>query len=523
MSYRRTLVAMFLALAVRPALGQEPTAKSRIVSVGLFKNGLAVIKREVIVPGAGAYRLDTGVEPVHGTFWLESNSQVEAAIKMREVDVPLHSSPFVNLQEDLAGKKVTIEFRSEKKLPVTGTILKLTPRSSDDPVDDRSQPHDRFYILQTERGRMYLNPGDIAAVTVDGDQNKTTQRRPVLVLTVEKAGKQPSIFVTYLTHGMAWAPSYLVDLTNPKSLSIDMAAVVRNEMADVEGAEFRLISGFPSVEFQNVLSPLSAHMTWGKFFQEVAQRGRSNDEAILSQQVVFSNSMRLVENRFKLGAIPQGEGVDLHFQSIGPRSLQKGEAFSLTVGKAKADYERIVEWNVGASAVSRKYGGSSSEKQQDEIWDAILYQNPFSFPMTTAPAMVVEKGQFNGQRTSSWANVGEETKLRITRSLSVRAMSLEQEDNRPNERVVVDDKNYTKIFLKGELTLNNHRKEPVKVHVHHTIRGAIQQIDAEPRLTTREESLQDVNRTQNADWVVVLQPGQEKKLTYKHSVLVYRP
>lgn len=46
---------------------------------------------------------------------------------MLEVEVPLHSSPFVNLQEDLAGKKVTIEFRGEKKQSVSGTFVKLAP------------------------------------------------------------------------------------------------------------------------------------------------------------------------------------------------------------------------------------------------------------------------------------------------------------------------------------------------------------------------------------------------------------
>src|SRR5262245_20410722 len=138
MHYPRMLLAVFMGLVVRPAFGQAPeaTAKSRIVSVGLFKNGLAVIKREIIAPGAGTYRLDTGVEPVHGTFWIESNCKVEAAIKMREIEVSLHASPFVNLQADLAGKKVTIEFRSEKKAPVSGTIVKLAPRPTDEPPQD---------------------------------------------------------------------------------------------------------------------------------------------------------------------------------------------------------------------------------------------------------------------------------------------------------------------------------------------------------------------------------------------------
>jgi len=37
-------------------------------TVGLFKNGLAVIKREVTLGKAGTYVLDDVPEPVHGTY-----------------------------------------------------------------------------------------------------------------------------------------------------------------------------------------------------------------------------------------------------------------------------------------------------------------------------------------------------------------------------------------------------------------------------------------------------------------------
>jgi len=86
MSPRTTLCVLAVTLAI-PACpvwaqdkDQEATAKSRIVSVMLFKNGLAVVKREVTVPAAGAYRLETAAEPVHGTFWIESDTKVEAAV-----------------------------------------------------------------------------------------------------------------------------------------------------------------------------------------------------------------------------------------------------------------------------------------------------------------------------------------------------------------------------------------------------------------------------------------------------------
>jgi hypothetical protein len=171
--------------------------------------------------------------------------------------------------------------------------------------------------------------------------------------------------------------------------------------------------------------------------------------------------------------------------------------------------------------VAAKYGAGSGAK--DEMWDVLRFKNPFRFPMTTAPAMVVENGKFSGQRVSYWANAGEETNLRVTRALSIRTASLEAEDPAlKNERVVVDDKTYTKVHLRGELRMSNHRKEPVKLLVRHTIRGTIAEAEGAPRLVTREESLTDVNRAHDAQWTVPLRPGEEKRLSYRYSVLVYR-
>ena len=514
------------ALAVTSqADGQEAIAKSKIVSVGLFKNGLAVVKREVQIPKEGTYRLDASPEPVHGSFWIESDGKVEAAVKMRDVEAPLHAEGGMRLQSDLAGKQVTLTFRNDKLASVTGTLVKLAKAELPEgtmPGERSMMAGEQFLVLKTAKGRLYVNPHDVMMIQTDDADDKIVQRKPVLVLTAGKSDKNTPVYVSYLTSGLAWAPSYRVDISDPKSLAIEMAAVIRNEMADLDGAEIKLISGFPSVEFANVTSPLSAHTTWTRFFQEISSGGSSSHQALMNQRLANNAySQQDLRPRFDLGAIPAGEGVDLHFESIGKRSLLRDEALSLSVGKAKADYERVVEWTVGTSTVARRYAGGA-EKHNDEIWDVLLFKNPFQFPMTTAPAMVVENGRFNGQRTSYWTNVGEDAALKVTKSLSVRAVSREQEDSKINERVVVDDKNYTKIYLKGELTVSNHRKQAIKMHVRQSIRGVIHEIDGTPKTVTREESLEDVNRVHDVVWTVMLNPGEEKRLTYKNSVLVYR-
>src|SRR5262249_21281336 len=274
------------ALAVTPqTYAQEAIAKSKIIAVGLFKNGLAVVKREVQIPKEGTYRLDASPEPVHGSFWIESDSKVEAGVKMRGVEGPLHAEGGMKLQKDLAGKKVTLTFRNDKLGSVTGTFVKLAKPERPEGMTPVERPGytENFLILKTAKGRLYINPGDVMMIQTDDPDEKIVHRKPVLVLTVEKAEKKPSVYVSYLTNGLAWAPSYRIDISDPKSLGIEMAAVIRNEMADLDGAEIKLISGFPSVEFANVTSPLSAHTTWTRFFQEISTGDSSPHHALMNQ------------------------------------------------------------------------------------------------------------------------------------------------------------------------------------------------------------------------------------------------
>src|SRR5207248_2524459 len=127
-----------------------------------------------------------------------------------------------------------------------------------------------------------------------------------------------------------------------------------------------------------------------------------------------------------LGATPTGEGVDLHYQPIGKRTLAEGESLALTVVRGRADYERVVEWLVPDTR--DEYGQydrrGRGEDENDAPWDALRFKNPLAFPLTTGPATVTAGGQFNGQRTIYWTNAGEETLLRVNKALSIRTRSV---------------------------------------------------------------------------------------------------
>ena len=510
-----------VALALLPvARAADTLATSKIISVDLFKNGLAIVRREATLDKPGTYILDDVPDAIHGTYWIESAVPVETIVKSREVEVPLGEVAPGNLQDDLAGKKVTIHFKGEKLPPVLGTVLKIKP-----PKGEEVAGPSRFLIVETAKGRSYVESSEIASVDSEAGDGKVKRRRPQVVLTLGKTENlETKIVIRYLARGITWAPSYKLDISDPKTLTLEQHAVVKNELADFADAEVRLISGFPSVQFGHVSSMMTPRTTMALFFQQLnsgADRYADSMSNPTMNQQVMSNSVRF-PTMSSLDAIPAGEGVDLHYESIGKRTLADGDALSLTVAKSSAKYERIVEWLVPDS---RDTWGRAVERgagEDDSPWDALRFKNPLKYPMTTGPAMVVADGKFNGQRTSYWTNAGEETVLRVDKALSVRTRSLENEDANEGNRdlVWVGARQYRKTFVDGELTVNNHRKETIQLVIRRRFSGDLASAEGEPKSALREEGAYSVNKRNELFWNIALKPGEERKLKYRYSVLV---
>jgi hypothetical protein len=516
-------------LFASPLWAQETPAKGKIVAVDLFKNGLAVVKYEVTLGKSGTYILNDAPNPVHGTFWIESAVPVEAAMKMRDVEVPATEALPGNFQEDLAGKQVTLHFKGQNRPPVTGVMMKLKQEKSDEPPAVRylreERPAPKYLVLQTTKSRIFVEAADVLSVEAEDVGDKVIRRKPRLLLTLGKTDKaETKVALRYITHGITWAPSYRIDISDPKSLSLEQHATVKNELKDLEGAEIRLISGYPSVQYSYVSSLLNPETNINRFLSELnngRNRGNNfNDNGVVSQQTSIGNSY-LPGPAGVTGAVPTGEGVDVHYQPIGKRTLAEGESLALTVSQGKANYERIVEWFV---TDNRDESNSRDRGDDESAWDALKFKNPLTFPMTTGPATVTANGSFNGQRTSYWVNAGEETMLRVEKALSVRTLSTENErigkDDGGREHTWIGGRQYRKATVDGELTVNNHRKETISMVIRRRFSGELLKAEGDPKASLSAEGVVSVNKRNELLWSLPLKAGEEKKLKYSYTVLV---
>jgi hypothetical protein len=295
---------------------------------------------------------------------------------------------------------------------------------------------------------------------------------------------------------------------------------VRNELIDVADAELLLISGFPSVQFGHVTSPMGAGANLSAFFAQLNQQPRRGHDVAFNVVTQQQARVRPDAPGFDPSAIPTGDGVDLHYQPLGRRTLAAGESMAVDIAAAEADYERIVEWTIPDSRDPQGRQMRSPPDDADAIWDALRFRNPFAFPMTTAPAMIVAHGQFNGQRTSYWANPGEQTTLQVTRALSVRALHSEQEEPDDRQYIHVGGQRYRRVLVKGELVVNNHRQEDVKLVIRREFSGDLVQAAGNPTVTLAESGVYSVNRRNALLWTLPVASGAEQRLTYQYTVLV---
>ena len=94
-------------------------------------------------------------------------------------------------------------------------------------------------------------------------------------------------------------------------IALEQAAVVKNELEDFTDAEVSLISGYPSVEYAHVLSPLTPRVTWDQFFAQLNEDRRYSRRGAAAMQQVRSNAVFVNDPSRTLGATPAGEGVDV--------------------------------------------------------------------------------------------------------------------------------------------------------------------------------------------------------------------
>jgi hypothetical protein len=562
-------VSIFAVLAASAQEMRETRVTPKMEAVSLFKNGVAVMTATFPAEKPGIYRWENPPQIIHGTLAVESASPVAVTSALREVErTDKGLPPAVNLAEELAGSGVLVTTKSDKGAPgatYEGKVPAALASPGRAPWDSnytslREQPyygwsyyygwagggadpargpkpptlHSNFLPVDGANGRrVYLSMDTIAAVEVtQPGARRIKEEQNTLLFTVGEGGGP--VRFSFLCRGATWAPSYQLDLTDPAKLTLKQQSMVRNEALDLGDAEIRVITGFPNIRFATVDSPLGG-APLARFFQQISQlpdstgtRRRGSSEL---QQQVLSNAGSFTPQ----AAVPEGpeeETVpteDLHFHSIGKRTIEEGGGLLAETASAQAKYERIVTWEIPDYRVEDYWWGWDQRREmefwrgvQNNAWDAVRFENPLKFPLSGGTATMQEKGAFRGQSQISWTAPGQRATVNVNKALSVTTSASEEEIPSTRKSVDYAGGSRAQARFKGTLVMKNLRAEAVTMQVKVQYTGDFVSADEKPAQRLRGEGKWFLNPRQEMEWQFKLGAGESKTLTYQYEAWVPR-
>ncbi len=441
-------------------------------SLGVFKNGVLVVRERYHVPTSGLFRVTAPPFPVHGTFFIQSDVPIETRSREEKIDVPV-SSEKIDWTTDFCGRWLSVVLPGEKE-PRVVRVMQQSDDSGENESVDVDVPFsnlissrynmartdvsslNKSVLLQCENGEtIWLADSSLVSSVTLKDEVPTTVSRikPVLIFDVKDVDPDhgATFYLSYLTRQASWAPQYRVLLKDEKELEIEQSAILINDWRDFSAEETFLYSGFPQIALKNTLSPLSPGIDLQQFFNSLNQSsnsGQTRDSAYMTQAIISNVvSPRDFGGEPALPTLAEESsgngGVDIYSQSVGAKALRKGERVLFSIDKKSTDYKRIVRWDIFDSrdyngrvnsspdAATTSYGrtttGQTDGSTFTEPWDVVVFRNPFSFPITTGPASIYSNKTFLGQNTLYWRNPGEKTFLPVTKALGVRVNSSENE------------------------------------------------------------------------------------------------
>lgn len=368
---------------------------------------------------------------------------------------------------------------------------------------------------------MLIDQTQIESIRLSGLTEAIIQQHPVLVLTVKTEGTA-RILIRYISHGMVWSPAYKVDTTNPSTLKLLQQAVVKNEMCDLENTDIELISGFPNFEFRSVVSLFST-ITTEDFFNNLGHRKGGNLDRDQCTMTTYSSADDYAGT--DIGEATS-KSVDLYICGIGKYNLKLNDAILEKLAEGESLYRRVVEWLVlDTREPDGQFAPQILYKQQarayeEGAWDSLIFSNPFDHPMTAAPVEIVENDRFRGQSLTYWVNPGEEVLLRVTKALSIKTRSIEQEEPDTRNTLEWGGYKFQETKVKGQLFLANRRKEGADILIRRRFTGELDYADEKPEMKILDEGTVSINPRNELRWSVHLAGGAEINLNYSYIVMV---
>jgi hypothetical protein len=541
-------------------------AKMELKQVSLFKNGLGFFVWEATIPDKSkSFYVVPPAAASHGTFWVSYPPKVDmdsVIAKEAEGKELVEAVTMIDLLKANIGRRVRIYTSSSsyarEEVFVEGKLINLTEQPKIEPPNPYTPgrvegPDYRggYYgvrnvavlgELSTGQGQVAINVDSILRINFleaepAGKYEKKTSQVRLDILLKKAAGGQ-KITVSCLAKGATWAPSYMIDITEPNKARLAAKAEVMDEVCDLDGVDVKLVTGFPNLKFADTVSPIAMKENLAQFLQSLirGQSERGQELGVTSNAVV---AQRAYDVEYSIagnlpvmpayGAAEVGKSAeDLFLYPVEKVRLAKGEVGYFPLFTESVPYKHIYRWEIPdyVNPEGDYYYDQQQRQQrkpeQQEVWHCIRLDNVMKMPWTTAPAEIVKDSVILGQDTLDFTPVKERGTVRITRAMNVKAEQIELEKDRKRDAAHYYNYNWDLVTVEGKLSVTNLQDKPITLEVTKLLSGDVNTMQPQAKLEKLAKMLRAVNANVKLTWTIELGAGEQKEMGYTYEVYVRR-
>lgn len=533
----RRLVFLLVVAAIAPAVVAQEAPVALDVQpsyVAMFKNGLGLAVVRAEVPAAGVYRIAPLPNATLGSLWLSWTP----GLVLRDITAAYaehtHAVPAASVVDILrANIGRTVELKThDQEAWLTAEIVAMpdvTPQQPTPPPISPPNPPQRGDLLVLRLsggGTMAMAPGRVVAVRqpegnlLDTVARNTTETS-VRFTAADGRGRDRSVALSYLAQGIAWSPSYVVEIDAEDRARLSAKAVVVNDLIDLNATRLELIAGFPNIEFGNALSAMSLQP-----LTQILNQIRSGGDYRSNQPAIFEQRVALDEIGMPSPTMPAtpvgGEATeDLYFYELPAVTLKRGERGYFPLFAAAVPYTDLYTWDLPDFVDQYDQYQTQPSERREVVWHALKLTNTTEQPWTTAPAMTMKDGRVLGQSTLLFTPPQGTSRLRITQAVSIKAEQAELEVERRRDAVRFHNNTYDEVILEGTLSLTNYKAEAVTVEITKILSGEVDAADGDPALVKLAQGMRRVNPRSRLTWTVAVPAGADRTVTLTYRYRFY--
>lgn len=559
-----------VSLAAQAPAPLAALARMPVKEVTVFKDGHAFVLHEGSLPtdAAGNVLMDYLPSPVLGTFWPYSSTPdaklVSVVAGQRRVLVEQTALSLIELLDGNAGADAIITEKAvgPNREPVRypGTIVGIPQRSADE-LAATGLPGAAPRV--PEKGSVILvrTTDGVKAVSVDNIQDVTFRTPPksklsheefrnLLTLKLDWGGRRPApaapVGLVYVQKGLRWIPEYKVTLDGTGAAAIKLQATLLDELADIDDVTANLVIGVPSFAFKDSVDPIALQQSVAQlspYFQS-GDRMQMLSNAIATQTARMGPPAASAPEAPGLGPdIPESaRSEDLFVFTVRHVTMKKSERLVAAVADSTIPYADVFTLDLPFAPPPEVRGNLNTEQEVEmarllgapTVAHVVRFTNKGTYPLTTAPALVVRDGRVLAQGLMTYTAVNATSDLEIGKAVDIQVAKSDVETARVPNAARWQGSDYGRVDLAGTITLTNHRDKPVNVEVTRHVLGNV--IAADNAVVAKVNVLEDggvtgglpvwwrwyswpdwwqhFNGAGRITWKIRIEPGKSADLAY---------